>query len=193
MAGVYGINMFIVLEGIDGCGKSTHAKMLARWLQSRGYEVLLTAEPTKGKIGKMIRKVLSGDVSLEPAALALLFAADRVEHVKEIQAALDASKIVVCERYYHSNIAYQGAQGVDRQWLLKINEFAPKPDLVFLLDLDPKAGAQRTDTNEIFENEDFLSRVRSGYLNFRDMRIVYSSRPINEVESELRSAVEAVL
>ncbi|MFH1055239.1 MAG: dTMP kinase [Candidatus Altiarchaeota archaeon] len=181
--------MFVVLEGVDGCGKSTHARLLAGWLRKSGHKVLLTAEPTRGRIGKFIREILSGKVRVDPKTLALLFTADRAEHMKEIKAALDAGKIVISERYYHSTVAYQSAQGVDRTWLLKLNEFAIKPDLVLFLDVDPGVGAGRTSTGEIFEEGRFLSKVRGGYLKFKGMVKVDSGRERKIVQDEIRSIV----
>ena len=134
--------MFLVIEGIDGCGKSTQAKLLYEWLVEEGYDTLLTAEPTNSIIGKCLKATLSSGVRIDPHALALLFTSDRYEHIKkEIEPALRDKKIVISERYYHSTIAYQSAQGVDRDWLLDINSFAieKKPDIAFLLDIPPES------------------------------------------------------
>jgi len=181
--------MFIVLEGVDGCGKSTHARLLAGWLRRRGFKVFLTSEPTRGGIGGVIRAVLSGMVKVDPRTLALFFTADRAEHVRKIRAALAAGKVVVCDRYYHSTVAYQAAQGVDRKWLLQLNGFAPEPDLAILLDVDAGAGAKRARSGEIFEKKGFLAKVRREYLRFRKMRRVDSSRPKKAVQEEIRSIV----
>jgi dTMP kinase len=134
--------MFIVIEGIDGCGKTTQARLLHDWLIEEGQDVFLTAEPTNSIIGKCLKAILSSGVQVDPHALALLFTSDRYEHIKkEIEPALRDKKIVITERYYHSTVAYQSAQGVDRNWLLDINSFAieNKPDLTFLLDISPEA------------------------------------------------------
>ncbi len=131
--------MFIVLEGIDGCGKSTQAKLLYDWLLSTGKKAELTAEPTKNKIGILIREILSGSEKVDPTALALLFTADRYEHLGNfIEPNLREGKIVICERYYHSTIAYQSAQGVNKDWLLQINSFARKPDFTIFIDVKPE-------------------------------------------------------
>lgn len=159
--------VLVVIEGIDGCGKSTQAKLLSNWLKENGHEVVLTAEPTKNEIGKFIREVLSGTHEVDAKTLALLFTADRYEHLKTVvEPALNEGKVVISERYYHSTIAYQEAQGVPRQWLLELNKFARKPDITVVLDVDPKLGAGRTTTQEIFEKEDFLSKVRDNYMKF---------------------------
>jgi dTMP kinase len=131
--------MFIVLEGIDGCGKSTQARLLYEWLMEQGKDVLLTAEPTCNRIGTFIREILSGSEKVDPKTLALLFTADRCEHLKnEIVPALSEGRIVVSERYYHSTIAYQSAQGVNREWLFDINHFVLEPTLTIFLDVKPE-------------------------------------------------------
>ncbi|MBD3262114.1 MAG: dTMP kinase, partial [Candidatus Altiarchaeales archaeon] len=153
--------MFIVLEGVDGCGKSTHAKLLGQWLEDEGVCVFLTAEPTKGFLGDALRSFLSGYQSLDPLSLSLLFCADRMQHLsEEIKPALSEGKTVVCERYVHSTIAYQAAQGVDWDWLWQLNRFALEPELVLYLDVDPEVGVERTTTGEVFEKKEFLSKVR---------------------------------
>jgi dTMP kinase len=182
--------MFIVFEGIDGCGKSTHARLLTEWLKKRRHEVLLTAEPTEGRIGRFIREVLSGREVVDPKTLALLFTADRYEHLQNVvEPALRGGKLVVSERYYHSTIAYQNAQGVDWNWLFDLNRHARKPDLTILLDVKPKKGVSRTRTNEIFEEVEFLQRVRDNYLKFPDVVKVDTSRPVQEVQSDVQDIV----
>ncbi|HHQ45028.1 MAG TPA: dTMP kinase [Candidatus Altiarchaeales archaeon] len=182
--------MFIVLEGIDGCGKSTHAKDLGKWLGEKGFDVVLTAEPTNSKTGMWIREVLGGKATADPETLALLFTADRSQHVKSlILPALDSEKIVVCERYYYSTIAYQAAQGVSWSWLVKINEFAPKPDLTILLDIPLDAAVSRYSGDEIFEKREFLAKVRENYYKFGDMVSVDSGRSFGETREKIREIV----
>ncbi|MFH0862471.1 MAG: dTMP kinase [Candidatus Altiarchaeota archaeon] len=185
--------MFIVLEGVDGSGKSTHARLLADWLRGRGKGVFLTMEPTDGKIGKLIREVLSGRIHVDPKALALLFCADRVEHVRQINEALSKGDTVISDRYFHSTVAYQAAQGVDRNWLIQLNRFVIEPDLVILLDVDPAAGADRARSGEIFEKSDFLDKVRVGYLRFKEIKVVDSSKDKDAVQEEIRSIVHGCL
>lgn len=184
---------FIVFEGLDGCGKSTHAKLLSHWLTQSGKKVHLTREPTGDTIGKTIRQVLSGKVKVSPYTLALLFTADRAEHVKEIKQQLKEGQYVICDRYYYSTIAYQSAQGVDRDILEKIQEFAPKPDLVFYLKVDPEKAAARTSTGEIFEKSQFLKKVQVEYEKFKDMVVVDTSGEVEEVQAEIRSRLESLI
>ncbi|HDN83378.1 MAG TPA: dTMP kinase [Candidatus Altiarchaeales archaeon] len=182
--------MFIVLEGIDGSGKSTHSKLLGDFLRERGYNVLLTSEPTNGKIGMLIREILAGKEKVDPKTLALLFTADRYEHIeKEIEPALKENKIVISERYYHSTIAYQSAQGVEKEWLFQLNRFAIKPDLVIVLDLKPEVALKRVKSREIFEKEGFLRKVREHYLSFEDVSIVDGNKIIEEVQKDIREIV----
>jgi dTMP kinase len=160
---------FIVIEGIDGCGKGTQAKLLLEHLKNIGKEVLLTAEPTKGPLGKLIREHLSNPF-LDDKSLALLFAADRIEHLeKEVRPAMDGGKIVISDRYVYSSIAYQG-QKVDLDWIGDVNKYADKPDIVILLDITPSLGQKRMkdrgDEFEYFEEDtDFQEGVRRTFLD----------------------------
>lgn len=183
--------MFIVFEGLDGCGKTTQAKLLADFLADQGNKVILTAEPTKGRIGLFIREILGGRHEVNPKTLALMFTADRYEHLgEEVEPAIGRGDIVISERYYHSTIAYQAAQGVDRGWLIDLNKFAPKPDITLYLDVKPKTGAGRTKTGEIFENPAFLEKVRDNYRKFdSEMVKVDAERPIKEVFNDIKRII----
>jgi dTMP kinase len=181
--------MFMVLEGADGCGKSTHARLIAGWLRDMGRETLLTFEPTESPIGALIREVLSGRLEVEPQSLALLFTADRSQHVKQIRESLNRGCDVVCERYYHSTVAYQAAQGVDRRWLLEINSFAPEPDLTILLETDPETAAKRTFTGEIFEKKEFLQRVQREYGLFPGLIKISTSDGQEAVQERMREII----
>jgi dTMP kinase len=133
---------FIVIEGIDGSGKGTQAKLLKERLKDLGRDVLLTSEPTKGPTGRLIREHLSNPF-LDDEALALLFASDRIEHLeKEIRPALESGKIVISDRYVYSSIAYQG-QKIDMEWVGDINKYSDKPDIAILLDIDPRITERR--------------------------------------------------
>lgn len=180
--------MFIVLEGIDGCGKTSQARKLSDWLRGEGKPVFLTTEPTCGKIGILIRQILSGEEKVDPKALALLFTADRIEHIKkEVEPALSDGKVVVSERYAHSTIAYQSVQGVSKDWLIELNAFALNPDVTFLLDVDPTVSAERSDQAEIFENAEFLAKVRREYLDMGDhVSVVDASKPEDMVFVEIK-------
>jgi dTMP kinase len=184
--------MFIVFEGIDGCGKSTQAKLLADYLRANGREVLLTAEPTKGEIGLFLRRILSGKTAVDPKTLSLLFTADRYEHLaNEIEPALKRSVIVVSERYYHSTICYQAAQDVPWNWLVEINRYARKPDYTFLLDVPPKESVGRKVAMEIFEEEKFLEKVRENYLKLdREVIKIDGSEKPEKIFSEIKKKIK---
>lgn len=158
---------FIVIEGADGTGKSTQAALLGEFLKRRDFDVVVTREPTDGLIGQMIRKVLAGELKVSPRALALLFTADRAEHVENvIQPALDQGKVVISDRYYYSTVVYQSAQGVEREWLSQMNSFVPEPDLVIVLDFPPADAADRIKDRqkEVFEVLKIQERI---YEKFR--------------------------
>src|SRR4030042_2031697 len=127
--------IFIVIEGLDGSGKTTQIHLLAQKL-SKNYPVNLTAEPSRGKIGTFIRQCcLYEDRRLPTEAEALLFAADRIEHLQnEIKPALDEGKIVVCDRYTYSSLAYQERAGLSLDWIQTLNKYALKPDLALFID-----------------------------------------------------------
>jgi dTMP kinase len=186
--------MFIVLEGIDGCGKSTQARLLAKWLEEQGLNVCLTSEPSGSRIGVFIREILSGKVDVDPRTLALLFTADRFEHLRtEIKPALDENMIVVCERYYHSTIAYQSAQGVDKTWLQDMNRFVLEPDLVFFIDVRPELALDRKEGREIFEDREFLEKVYQEYLDFDELKRIDGTRQYQEVFEDIKAAVSPML
>ena len=182
--------MFIVLEGIDGCGKSTHSRLLTEWIESEGGKAHLITEPTQTKLGLLIREVLSGEYEVSPHALALLFTADRMNHQDEIREKIGGGNTVVCVRYYYSTIAYQSAQGVDEDWLKKINEHALKPDLALLLDIPVENACKRYSGCEVFEKKRFLTKVRENYLKFSEMRVIDSSQTIESTRDGIRREVD---
>lgn len=192
---------FISIEGVDGCGKTTHAKLLSGWLRSKGYRVLVTDEPTDGAIGRVLKKSLQGRLKLPLAAEALLFAADRVQHVVElVKPALRAGKVVITERYLASSLAYQWARGLPLGWIKSINRGAPEPDLTIVIDLPPELalsrmrGGRRLDR---FEADLSLQhRVRSNYLTLAKrlgFRVVDGARGVDEVQADIRKLVAKLL
>ena len=161
--------VFIVFEGIDGSGKSTHMKKLANELRNIGYYVIETAEPSKDEIGSFIRRYAKrNDGRLPVEVEALLFAADRRMHLKNvIEPALRNGHIVISDRYLHSTLAYQGALRLELDWIRELNRFAMKPDLTILLDILPEFSLQRMKRKKtVFEETDYLSKVRGIYLEF---------------------------
>jgi dTMP kinase len=150
--------MFIVFEGIDGSGKTTQSKLLAKKLNA-----YWTYEPSDSNVGKFIREILSGNIKVDDKTLALLFAADRIEHTKLIKQRLK-ERDVVCDRYLYSSIAYQSVADVDEDFIKYINRYALEPDVVFLLVVDVDIALKRVKTKDIFEKKDFLEKVQNKYL-----------------------------
>jgi dTMP kinase len=171
--------LLVVLEGIDGSGKTTQARRLLRRLRRRGRKAAFFREPTRGKWGREIRRQAVRADSLTPDEELELFVKDRRENVaKNLRPALAAGKVVVLDRYYFSTIAYQGAKGLDTGRIRRLNEsFAVPPDLVIVLDVDAGAGLARIrgrkTRDELFEREDYLVRVRDIFRSFRGPRIVH--------------------
>lgn len=179
-----------MIEGIDGCGKSTVSKAVADWF---GPETVLTREPTDSWLGRAVREGSSEEVS--PYLDALLFMADRANHTLEIAGHLDNGRVVVCDRYYHSTVAYQTAflnrkaLGDNFDWLLEANtKISIHPDLTLLLTVDPEEALGRIgDRGELsrFEKADFLGEVQDNYLRLAgiDQTIISidASRPMEEV------------
>ena len=175
--------MFIVFEGIDGSGKTTQSKILAKKI-----DAFWTYEPSDNNIGKFIREILSGNIKVDDKTLALLFAADRIEHTKLIKERLK-EKDVVCDRYLYSSIAYQSVAGVDENFIDSINRYALKPDIVFLLVVDIETALKRVKTNDIFEKKDFLEKVQSKYLELAEKHdfvvIDTTNKTVEEVHREI--------
>jgi dTMP kinase len=190
---------FIVFEGVDGSGKSTQIELLSMKLRDKGVDHVLEREPSDGSIGRFIRDYAEAGVRyLSPQAEALLFTADRFEHSKRIEETLAQGTTVICDRYYHSTLAYQGAAGVEVAWLKDLQRFALKPDMVVLFDVDPAKSLMRVSgrTLTVFENREYLSRVRDLYLGFSkegEMRLVDTARPLDEVEAEVQSLVKKLM
>jgi dTMP kinase len=161
---------FFVFEGIDGSGTTTHAKHLVAFLNERGIDAHLTAEPSQGSVGRFLRQALK-DKTLDPYTDALLFAADRIEHTtKEILPKLEEGYVVISDRYLLSSVCYQSAKSdVPPEWIFEINQKAMEPDLTIIFDVDPRDSMARiADREEFekFENVPFLDAVRANYKKY---------------------------
>lgn len=172
--------ILIVFDGIDGTGKTTQAKRLLETLKKNGFNAVYFREPSDSQWGREIKQkaALAGSLSAEEELE--LFQKDRKENVaKNLKPALEQNKIVVLDRYYYSTIAYQGARGIDPLMIRKMNEeFAVKPDLVFILDITPREGLRRIEKNRkekdlLFEQEDYLEKVRKIFRSFKDRNIFH--------------------
>ena len=171
--------LLVVLEGIDGSGKTTQARSLLRRLRRRGRRAVFFREPTRGRWGREIKRLAARAGSVTPEEELALFVRDRRENVaKNLLPALGKGRVVVLDRYYFSTIAYQGAKGIDTGRIRRLNEsFAVKPDLVVILDVDAAAGlariAGRKTRDELFEREDYLVRVAGIFRGFKGPRFVH--------------------
>ena len=160
--------IFIVIEGLDGSGKTTQANLLANRL-SHNHAVVLTAEPSRGKIGTFIRDgCLYEDKRLPTEAEALLFAADRIEHMqKDLKPALNEGKLVICDRYIYSSLAYQGSAGLSLDWIKTINARALQPDFSILIDVAPERVLERLKRKKsVMETLETQQKVREIYLKY---------------------------
>jgi dTMP kinase len=204
------LKAFITFEGPEGGGKTLQARRLAAYLESRGHEVVLTREPGGTGIGDQIRKVLTllDNTAMDAHTEFLLFSASRAQLVHElIRPELGKEKIVICDRFFDSSLAYQGyGQGLDLDTLRRVTEFATgglKPDLTLLLDLDVEHGLHRRESGGNWNRLDaydleFHRRVRAGYLKLAgqepDRWIVIDASPETEaVELAIRQAADAFM
>jgi dTMP kinase len=202
---------FIVLEGIDGSGKTTQLKLLGDKLKDRGLPVLHTREPGGTRIGDKIREILLNPEykELVPRAEAFLYAAARAQHVAQvIQPALSNGTIVLCDRFLDSSLAYQGfGRGIEVSLLERINEPATDglvPDLTIILDFCTEDGMDRISQSgrriDRIEREAgaFHQRVRMGYLALAGRspgryRVINANRPVEQVHQDIMTAAEGVI
>lgn len=166
-------NLFIAFEGIDGCGKSTQVRRLAKRLEAEGHKVHVTCEPTTGPIGRMIRDIFSGKMPADQHTIAALFVADRMEHILNpvdgLLKMLQDGWTVISDRYYFSSYAYHSVH-VPLQWVVACNARAAellRPDLNLYIDISPEISMERIQrgrsTTELYETHDNLTRTRAMY------------------------------
>lgn len=197
--------MFIVLEGIDGTGKSTVCRALSEKLSGRGYKVAVTREPTD-----LIRPMLSHEVRInDPTALFLLFTADRIEHQAELEELLSTNDAVICDRYLLSSFAYQGVLISEKlggwddavKWMTEVSRnITLKADLTLLLDSDPgtslrRIAEKRGDLHPYFEREQYLEKVRDAYRRLMGPGtvIIDSSGDLNSVIDDAMNSITSYL
>ncbi|RTH02146.1 dTMP kinase [Thermus scotoductus] len=190
---------FLTLEGLDGSGKTTQARLLAQFLEEKGIKVRLTREPGGGLPG--VRDLLLKGEALSPEAEYLLFSADRAEHVRKvIFPALEEGFWVISDRYLDSSLAYQGyGRGLPLSWLLQVAKevtLGLQPHLTFLLDLPPEEALKRVSTPDRLEKAglEFFKRVRQGYLELAAREpgrflVVDATRPVDEVQTTIRESI----
>jgi dTMP kinase len=193
--------ILIVIEGIDGAGKTTQARILLEKLRALGLDAVTFREPTRGKWGREIKKLAKRSDSLSPEEELALFIKDREENVrKNLKPALSRKKIVVLDRYYFSTMAYQGAKGIDPARIKRMNEkFAVKPDLVFILDIEAGKGLARIHKRKrkdlLFEREEYLVKVRKIFKSFQGRKFIHidASRKKREISEEIAARVLRLL
>lgn len=194
---------FIVFEGLDGSGQSTQAALLRDFLIKNDCGVLLTKEPTlDSEAGKKIKEILDKKTRVAPVQLQRLFTEDRKEHLKKvIIPALKKRKIVISDRYFFSTFTYGTADGLDLEWLIKINNDFLLPNLTFILKVSPKICIQRIEKRgkgiKLFEKKEKLEKVWGIYkilpTRFEDVHIIDGERPIEKVFKNIKELVHSEL
>ena len=187
--------VFICIEGLDGSGKTTHTHKLIRNLQKEGFDAIYTTEPSRGELGTFIRSsVLEGKTRAPRVVEAVLFAVDRVEHLeKDVKPALKQGRIVVSDRCIYSSLAYQGAAGLDINWIEEINRFALPADLTLYIDVPPEVVVKRIrrkkSVMETLETQRRVQQVYLKYVNNKQMLPINGDRKRAEVEQDILHVV----
>ena len=202
--------VFIVLDGMDGSGKSEMVKLLHNYLFSKNkkYRILTTREPTNGTYGKEIRHILTNekDPYINSENLLDLFIKDREEHLKNtIIPFLKKSNehevnIVICDRYYYSTIAFQATQGLGIEMLVKKNEKFLKPNVAFILDVMPEVALERIKyrEKEKFERLEFMKRLREKFLGLPkllndNIKVIDASKDLDMVFEDIKKEIDKLL
>lgn len=190
--------LLIVLEGIDGSGKSTLARNIEAALQAKGYQTILTREPTDGPHGAKIRALAERGErdGITPQEEFQLFHEDRKEHVaKVVQPALASGAVVIQDRSYFSTVAYQSLRGLDGAWILKESEsVAPKPDVLLVVDVPVETALERISKSrgtprDDFERADALRKIRETFLGFEGAVVIDGLGAIKTVEEHALRAI----
>lgn len=203
-------NLFIAIEGTDGSGKSTQAKLLAEKLTEAGHKVHLTFEPTDGHIGKLLRSILKKEITADQKAIAALFLADRLDHLTNeangLVKKMQEGYTVICDRYYFSSYAYHSVF-VDMDWVIACNKMCAdvlRPDATLFIDVPPEVCMQRInanrETSELYETTEILKKVRANYLaafdklgNEEQVNIIDGNQAISDVASDVMARCNELL
>ncbi len=184
---------FIVFEGLDGSGKTTQMLETAKRLSDAGYSCVTEFEPTDGEIGRLIRRALRKEVRIGADALAMLFAADRSEHIKRIKNELAKGTVVLCDRYVYSNVAYQSLE-LDADTVISYNAgntAALMPDTVFYIDTPPEECVRRIAANreeeELYERLDILRSVYNNYMDSFKNASLISKTEVVIIDGKLKT------
>lgn len=194
----------VVVEGIDGAGTTTQAGRLHAALRDQGRDAHLTREPSDGPVGRLLRELLAGrHQPVDATTMALLFAADRADHLqREVEPALARGAVVISDRWYHSSLAYQGTEE-DRQWIRVLNARARRPDLTIFLEVPAETAAARRAADlrpeELYDRIETQRRVAAGYRAVvaelaASERIVTldGTRPLSELADEILDVVREI-
>ena len=198
-----GRGLLIALEGIDGAGTSTQIPRLAAYVRDHGHPVHATAEPSGHPIGLALRQALAGQPRLSEATLALLFAADRLDHLeREIEPALASNTVVLTDRYLLSSYAYQACQ-LSLDWIVAINSQARAPDLSFFFRISPETAAKRRQARggapEHFDANQRQEQVARRYeealsmSGLGDIFVVNAEAPVDVVTQQLQKHMDTLL
>lgn len=203
------MSRLIVIEGLDGAGTTTQARLVVEALRGQGRRAHLTREPSDGPVGKLIREMLVGKHAIEGEKLSqttfsLLFAADRLDHLqREVEPALQRGEIVISDRWYHSSLAYQGTD-TERAWISLLNQRARRPDLTVLLRVRAETAARRRvaagRAQELFEDMAMQEKVAAGYdqvfaalVDREPVVVIDGERDVDKVFGELMRLIEPVV
>ncbi|MBI5192209.1 MAG: dTMP kinase [Nitrospirae bacterium] len=207
--------LFITFEGIEGCGKTSQAKLLNDYLTALGHDVMMTREPGGTPISEAVREILlsNDSVNMHPHTEVLLYLASRAQHVSEImKPALGKGRIVICDRFADSTFVYQCfVRGINKEIVETMNNFAVghlQPDITFVLDVEPAEGLHRamlrnqkhSRGQDRIENEslDFHNKVREGYLKLAQeypdrVHLIKTDKDKSEVHEEIKKVVDTLL
>jgi dTMP kinase len=192
--------MYVVLEGIDGVGKSTHTNLLEKYYKSKDIETKRIVEPTNSQVGQLLRQELKNEDSVKDTnqqMLALLFAADRLTQKDEIlKYKHNPNNLLLSDRSFYSSICYQNNYSITPKWLYQINQHVPRPDLLILLDLNENMAIKRCAGDEVFENIQFLKKTRQNYLKLLRYKntVKISAYPsVKKVQQQIRHVIDSRL
>tara|TARA_B100000315_G_C14581395_1_gene590672 strand:- start:125 stop:742 length:618 start_codon:yes stop_codon:yes gene_type:complete len=201
--------IFIVLDGLDGSGKSEMARLLyEHFSKNDKYDVLVTREPTDGKYGKEIRERLAkeDDPKINGKEMLELFIQDREDHLKnKVIPFLNKTNdkdvnIVICDRYYYSTMAFQSVQGLDTKMLIELNKEFLKPEVAFILDVKPETALERISgrKKEKFEQLEFMNKLRARFLELPELlddnlKIIDASKTAEEVFEDVKREINQLL
>jgi dTMP kinase len=186
---------FICVEGLDKSGKTSQSILLVEKLCKKGFDAIYTTEPSNGEIGKFIKKYVLRRIDRVPAVVeALLFAADRADHVEnEIKPMLAKGKIVVSDRFVYSSLAYQGAAGLNLDWIREINKHALKPDLAIYIDVPVEDLLQRYKRDksvmERFETQKKVEEIYIKLVQKGELFRVDGKRSIEEITKDMQDMI----